>query len=300
MKDYTTDSPVFFDKISLVEKSDLVNYQNKNASEKQLLQNTLFLKAWLKRLFGEDPDRGDSKKIVATFTSNDSETANAWTNVAAMQSEETHESLFGKISTMFKNVRYLYKMLGTTDISQIGGGTVTKAIQSHNTEIGKKVYYTDITQSAAVNVAGKKALDAIEKNAAVEGTLANELSKINSNFGFMYGPHNNTFTNISIPNDKLTRVCYSDPLPAGIYLLCGYICYFDENLNSGYRGFGFGYDTDAEFLNFGYAPISNQRTIANGSWILNVANGSCLSVFARHNAGSTVVCDACMSWIKLR
>ena len=38
---------------------------------------------------------------------------------------------------MFKNVRYLYKMLGATDISTIGGGTVTGAISSQNDAFAK-------------------------------------------------------------------------------------------------------------------------------------------------------------------
>ena len=33
----------------------------------------------------------------------------------------------------FKNVRYLYKILGTTDISSIGNGTITGAIKDMNT-----------------------------------------------------------------------------------------------------------------------------------------------------------------------
>lgn len=47
---------------------------------------------------------------------------------------------FAKVSQMFKNVRYLYKMLGTTDISKIGNGTCTGAISSLNS--GLKKYYT--------------------------------------------------------------------------------------------------------------------------------------------------------------
>ena len=52
-----------------------------------------------------------------------------------MTSGEKHSNLFNKISTMFKNVRYLYKMLGTTDISQVGNGTVTGAISVLNTNV---------------------------------------------------------------------------------------------------------------------------------------------------------------------
>lgn len=77
---------------------------------------------------------GDTASNVASFTSSDvaDGSASAWTSVATLTSGEKHTSLFAKVSQMFKNVRYLYKMLGTTDISSIGGGTVTGAISSQN------------------------------------------------------------------------------------------------------------------------------------------------------------------------
>ena len=77
---------------------------------------------------------GDTASNVTSFTSSDvaDGSAPSWTNVATLTSGETHTSLFAKVSQMFKNVRYLYKMLGTTDISSIGGGTVTGAISSQN------------------------------------------------------------------------------------------------------------------------------------------------------------------------
>lgn len=77
---------------------------------------------------------GDTASNVTSFTSSDvaDGSAPSWTNVATLTSGETHTSLFAKVSQMFKNVRYLYKMFGTTDISSIGGGTVTGAISSQN------------------------------------------------------------------------------------------------------------------------------------------------------------------------
>lgn len=77
---------------------------------------------------------GDTASNVASFTSSDvaDGSASSWTSVATLTSGEKHTSLFAKVSQMFKNVRYLYKMLGATDISSIGGGTVTGAISSQN------------------------------------------------------------------------------------------------------------------------------------------------------------------------
>ena len=80
------------------------------------------------------PNDLDISNTTASFTSIDTEDkdASAWTNVAVLTSGEKHASLFAKVSQMFKNVRYLYKMLGTTDISSIGCGTVTGAIVNIN------------------------------------------------------------------------------------------------------------------------------------------------------------------------
>ena len=76
----------------------------------------------------------DTQNSVATFTSSDvaDGSATSWTTVTKVDSGETHKSIFAKMSQMFKNIRYLYKMLGTTDISSIGTGTVTNALSVLN------------------------------------------------------------------------------------------------------------------------------------------------------------------------
>lgn len=76
----------------------------------------------------------NSSADVVSFTSGDGE-GTQWTDVSTMVSDETQSSLFGKISTMFKNVRYLFKMLGNTDISAIGDGTTTGAISTLNSNL---------------------------------------------------------------------------------------------------------------------------------------------------------------------
>lgn len=74
----------------------------------------------------------DTADSVVTFTSSDVDDGSAasWTTVAKIDSGETHKSIFAKMSQMFKNVRYLYKVLGTTDISSLGDGTVTDAVKA--------------------------------------------------------------------------------------------------------------------------------------------------------------------------
>ena len=84
---------------------------------------------------------GDTKSNKVTFTSNDVADANAasWTSVTALNSGITHATFFQRVSQMFKNVRYLYKMLGTTDISKIGNGTVRGAISQLNSDLATKL-----------------------------------------------------------------------------------------------------------------------------------------------------------------
>lgn len=78
---------------------------------------------------------GDTSSNTATFTSADSTSPTAWTDVAVLTSGEKHSSIFNKISTMFKNVRFLYKRIGTTDISAIGNGTLTGALSTLNNSL---------------------------------------------------------------------------------------------------------------------------------------------------------------------
>lgn len=77
---------------------------------------------------------------VVTYTSEDQADSavtrsTGWTTVSALVSGMTHSNLFNSMSKMFKNIRWLYKMLGTTDISSISSaGTVTGAIAKLNTD----------------------------------------------------------------------------------------------------------------------------------------------------------------------
>ena len=91
---------------------------------------------------------GDTAENTATFTSSDvaDGSASAWTTVSKLSSGEKHSAFFAKVSQMFKNVRYLYKMLGTTDISKIGNGTCTGAISSLNSGLANK-YFIKIMKS---------------------------------------------------------------------------------------------------------------------------------------------------------
>lgn len=83
---------------------------------------------------GALPTDGDSQDNTVTFTSNDSLTGDS-TPPALLTSGETHASILSKVSTIFKNVRWLLSKMGTTDISAIGNGTVTGALSTLDSNI---------------------------------------------------------------------------------------------------------------------------------------------------------------------
>lgn len=124
---------------------------------------------------------GDSKSNTVTFTSNDvaDGSATSWTSVSALASGITHATFFARVSQMFKNVRYLYKMLGTTDISAIGDGTVKGAISTLNSNLSKTNEY--LVRRA---VCGKKTNGSYAVLAASELGLQNtNVSVVNVNIG---------------------------------------------------------------------------------------------------------------------
>ena len=109
---------------------------------------------------------GNASQVTVDFTSGDLADSDVtkdtgYTPVAKVDSGETATSLLTKISNVIKNVRWIYKLLGTSDISSVGNGTVTNAVATLksnvgtlndalttlNTAVGKKVNTTDIVNN---------------------------------------------------------------------------------------------------------------------------------------------------------
>ena len=85
----------------------------------------------------------DTKNSKVTFTSKDTLAPTEFSEMpSVLASKETHASLLSKISTVFKNMRYIIGLLGSTDISKetlgIGDSTVTGAIKWLNESLNKK------------------------------------------------------------------------------------------------------------------------------------------------------------------
>ena len=162
---------------------------------------------------------GDTKDNVTTFTSSDvaDGQATAWTSVVPLASGEKHSSIFAKVSQMFKNIRYLFKMLGTTDISSIGDGTVTSAISALNVSLSKVCYSETLSTTVSINASSRLVVSFTPSNpsgysiVAVTPTIgdagcAAEMQRIASNAIYIYAVNYRTsaVSNITV----VARVLY--------------------------------------------------------------------------------------------
>lgn len=105
---------------------------------------------------------GEVTENTVDYDSADVEDGNAslsWLSIPAFTKANVNKvgAMFTNVARLFRNVRYLYKMLGTTDISKIGNGTCTGAISSLNSSLGKYqkqegVYEIHLKSGAAVQV----------------------------------------------------------------------------------------------------------------------------------------------------
>ena len=119
---------------------------NKNEFDSHVGNDTIHITSsertkWNNAISGTD----DTKDNVVSFTNNDTTNPTSWSDISVLTSGEKHTSIFTKISTMFKNIRYLYKLIGTTDISAIGNGTITGGLSTLNSNLANKIMIKDIT-----------------------------------------------------------------------------------------------------------------------------------------------------------
>ena len=111
---------------------------------------------------------GNSANNTVTFTSYDTSTKPAYSAPDTMTSGETHSSLFSKISRVFRNVRYLYSMIGTTDISSIGGGTATGAISQLDTNIKDLIKIANYTNQSTITIAANSSIAMIGDGSGID------------------------------------------------------------------------------------------------------------------------------------
>jgi len=80
-------------------KDQIVSFISKHTTDKDI------------HVTKEDKDRWNEMDPAIEFTSDDNLSPNIWTNVEILKSNEKHSTILNKVSTMFKNIRYLHNNL---------------------------------------------------------------------------------------------------------------------------------------------------------------------------------------------
>ena len=68
---------------------------------------------------------------------------------AKLSSNDTRPNILMKLSYVFANVRYIFKLIGSTDISKIGDGTLTGGLSTLNSNLKSKVKSYSYTPNAS-------------------------------------------------------------------------------------------------------------------------------------------------------
>lgn len=84
------------------------------------------------KITAENLGKKITEDATPAFTSGDAASPSAWSDVSVVTSGTALKTILNRITTMMKNVRWLYSKIGTTDISAISDGTVTGAIGLFN------------------------------------------------------------------------------------------------------------------------------------------------------------------------
>ena len=93
------------------------------------------------------------------FTSGDSASPTAWTAVNAITASDSNSTIFNKVTSMVKNIRWLYNKLGTTDFSATGQSTVTGALSALNTSLAGKAASSHSHTTAQLPVSSQQVND---------------------------------------------------------------------------------------------------------------------------------------------
>lgn len=153
----------------------------------------------------DNMDTLDASLVVGE--SNDDALANitkttGWTNAEPVTLGDKFQSAMTKISTMIKNLKWIYKFIGSTDISSIGDGTITNAISTLSSNklnaSDVKTSLTDTSTTHALSTASGKAL-----NDALTNTNIVSINRVALN-GVTTGSSGNIA--LSVANDGKTAI----------------------------------------------------------------------------------------------
>ena len=125
------------------------------------------------------------------YTSGDSTSPSSWNNVDAITTSDTNSSIFSKLTTMVKNVRWLYNKLGTVDISATGSDTIS----------GGLVEVQNALNNKADNVHTHGVSDLPVSNSQVDSTSYVPSSAVVYSLKSMMDELNDDITNMTIATD---------------------------------------------------------------------------------------------------
>lgn len=100
-------------------------------------------------IINNNMDTLDEELVVGTtndIITSSVTSSTGWTDANPITLGEKFQSAMTKISTMIKNLKWIYKFIGSTDISSIGNGTITNAISTINSS---KLNVSDVKTSLA-------------------------------------------------------------------------------------------------------------------------------------------------------
>lgn len=166
----------------------------------------------------------DLTQNTVDFTSGDSLSPSGWTSVSQITANSTLATLFNRISTMVKNVRYIWNKIGTASMGTTAT-TITGAIAEHESDISTlnsktTSYLLSASVSSQSFTAGE--IRAIQFTLTVPtGFRVISISDV-SNFAYLIGVpitwglgdgqvtvYMNYFANTALTNKKLSIRAYA-------------------------------------------------------------------------------------------
>ena len=126
-----------------------------------------------------------------------------WIGTSTLESRNPLPVLFRKISRMFKNIRLIAKLIGTTDISSIGNGTISGALNTLNTG---KASQTALNSEINTRTTQDQALSTAITN---EVNARSQLASTVASRTILQSTPLNSGWNVTSSNNTLFRVGYS-------------------------------------------------------------------------------------------
>lgn len=169
--------------------SDLTNYYDKNTVDKKI---DAIPKTDLANYLTKT---GDGSNLTAAF-----EEA---TTLEELTTGEKLSSIFGKLKLAVKNLKSLISLIGTTDISTIGDGTITGGLSDVNGKLGNYLITVQfkLANTGVIESNGIKSYDSIDVSEAIPSgySLALVLGEYTGDnqfhfFGLFANPIKNTIT----------------------------------------------------------------------------------------------------------